>query len=107
MLPGSRSPGSPGNGSSAASIVCGAASRSSQRRTAAISFALDGVSAGANARRTRLASGWNVASTQPGASPAAPARTVRRTVRPPTSSMPGIARWARKRSSRAVSYGSR
>ena len=80
----------------------GAASRSSQRRTAAITAPLAGPSAGANESRTRAASPAKRASEPARRSPAvpiAPARSCAGSTAPSTTSMPGIARCARKASS--------
>ena len=91
-LPGRRSPGAPGRPASVSAIVSGAASRSSQRRTAAITAPLAGPSAGANESWTRGASLAKRASSQPAAAPTTPARTVRRIERAAATSTPAIAR---------------
>ena len=86
----------------------GAASRSSQRRTAAITAPLARPSAGANARWTRAASVAKRASIQPGGrgndagADAAPDRS-----RPSVTSTPGIARWSMNAISGATSNGAR
>ncbi len=112
MLPGRRRPGAPGRSCSAASISAGCASRSNQRRTAASSGGAVRQQRRRKAehepRRSRRRS--RSAASRPGCrrqSGRAPARSVRRTPVASTASMPGIARWPMKASSRCRSNGSR
>ncbi len=96
-------------------MLCGAASRSSQRRAAVATVALAAAISGAKLRLTRERSGTNSASIQPAtlagalaeAHAKAPARSVRRMRNPSTCSTPEIARCAMNFSSRNTSNGAR